>query len=171
MQSDAPVNDEPKLNPVDRCTEVLFGLIMAVTIVGSLSIANPGSEGVRPVLAAALGCNLAWGMVDAVMHLVRTVTERTRMRSVALRAISADAPSAHLLIQENLPSGILAITGTSELEGMRRRLVSLAGPVRPLLDWHDVGAAVRIFLFVVLATFPVVIPFLLTDNLARALHA
>ena len=64
------------LDPVQRISEILFGLIMAVTIVGSLSIAASGREEVRTVLVAALGCNLAWGLVDAVMYLLNTLTER-----------------------------------------------------------------------------------------------
>ena len=32
------------LDPVDRISEILFGLIMAVTIVGSMSIATAGKE-------------------------------------------------------------------------------------------------------------------------------
>ena len=72
------------LDPIDRISEILFGLLMAVTIVGSLSIATAGGDEVRTVLIAALGCNLAWGLVDAVMYLVRTVTEKTRRHALAL---------------------------------------------------------------------------------------
>lgn len=49
------------LDPIQRISEVLFGLIMAVTIIGSLSIATADRGEVRTVLVAALGCNLAWG--------------------------------------------------------------------------------------------------------------
>ena len=76
---DATTSKRPRLvDPVDRVAEALFGLIMAVTIVGSMSIAEAGRNEVRTVLIAALGCNLAWGLVDAVMYLVRTLVERTR---------------------------------------------------------------------------------------------
>ena len=43
------------LDPLDRVSEILFGLIMAVTIVGSLSIATAGHTEVRTVLIGALG--------------------------------------------------------------------------------------------------------------------
>ena len=46
---------ERLLNPVDRISEILFGLIMAVTIVGSLSVATAGTAEVRTVMLAALG--------------------------------------------------------------------------------------------------------------------
>ena len=46
---------EQLLNQVDRISEVLFGLIMAVTIIGSLSIASAGPVEASTLRAAALG--------------------------------------------------------------------------------------------------------------------
>jgi hypothetical protein len=67
------------LDPIDRVAEILFGLIMAVTIIGSLSVATARSRrdphrASRPRSAA----NLAWGLVDAVMYVVRATTSRVR---------------------------------------------------------------------------------------------
>jgi VIT1/CCC1 family predicted Fe2+/Mn2+ transporter len=70
---------------------------------------------------------------------------------------------------ESLPAHVAAITGPTELEGMRRRL--LAVPVAPLgLGREDYLAAVGVFLLVAAATFPVVLPFLLTTDAALALR-
>ena len=91
MDNAATGKGERLLDPIDRVSEILFGLIMAVTIIGALSIAAAGRSEVRTILFAALGCNLAWGLVDAVMYLVRTLTERTRNRILAKRIIGADA--------------------------------------------------------------------------------
>ena len=55
MEETAKSERERLLDPVDRISEILFGLIMAVTIVGSLSIAAAGKDEVRTVLFAALG--------------------------------------------------------------------------------------------------------------------
>ena len=70
---------EPVLSPVDRVSEMLFGLFMALTFVGAVSVAESGDAQIREMFIAALGCNLAWGLVDAVMYLVRTVTDRGRL--------------------------------------------------------------------------------------------
>ncbi len=59
---------EPILNPVDRISELLFGLFMALSFVGAMSVAQSGREEIRSTFFAALGCNLAWGLVDAVMY-------------------------------------------------------------------------------------------------------
>jgi len=170
MENEGGTRRERLLDPVDRISEVLFGLIMAVTIVGSLSIASAGRSEVRTVLAAALGCNLAWGLVDAVMFLVRTLTERARIRDLARRVIGADAVSAHRLIVQALPEHVVAITGPDELEGMRRRIVSMPDPGRASLGRDDYLAAFGIFVLVVLATFPVVVPFMLTADTASAMQ-
>jgi VIT1/CCC1 family predicted Fe2+/Mn2+ transporter len=143
---------------------------MAVTIVGSLSVATAGRAEIRTVLAAALGCNLAWGLVDAVMYLLRTVTDRTRNRILAKRIAGAEATSAQQLIAQALPAHVIAITGPDELEGMRRRLVSSTLPGGIKLGSADYLAAFGIFLLVVLATFPVVVPFIVVDDAARAMN-
>ena len=67
---------EPVLSPVDRISELLFGLLMALSFTGAVSVTEAGREEIRVMFVAALGCNLAWGLVDAVMYLVRTVAER-----------------------------------------------------------------------------------------------
>ncbi len=158
------------LDPVDRISEILFGLIMAVTIVGSLSVATAGHNEVRTVASAALGCNLAWGLVDAVMYLVRTVTGRTRNRTLARLIVDADAPRAHELIAEGMPPHIAALSGPEELEGMRRRLAEWRGEHRAILGPRDFLEAIAVFALVVAATFPVVAPFFLMKDVAAAMH-
>ncbi len=161
---------ERLLDPVDRISEILFGLIMAVTIVGSLSIATAGKDEVRTVMMAALGCNLAWGLVDAVMYVVRTVTERTRNQALARRIVGAEPETARRLIARALPDHIAALVGAEELDGMRRRLLELQVDRLGVLRARHFLEAFGIFVMVVVATFPVVVPFLLTDDAATAMH-
>ena len=66
------------LDPIDRVSEVLFGLIMVLTFTGSLSVAEAGREDVRTMLVGALGCNLAWGVIDAVFYLMGCLAEKSR---------------------------------------------------------------------------------------------
>jgi hypothetical protein len=170
MEHDTREGRERLLDPVDRICEILFGLIMAVTIVGSLAIAGAGREDVRTVTAAAIGCNLAWGLVDAVMYVVRTVAERARNHALARAVKAVDAERGRGLVAHALPDSVAAIAGTPEIEGMRLRLLDLRPEDRPVLGPRDLLEAVGIFLMVVLATFPVVVPFLLTDDVATAMR-
>jgi hypothetical protein len=161
---------EPVLDPVDRIAEVLFGLFMALTFVGAISVAESGRAEVRDMLVAAIACNIAWGLVDAVMYLVRAITARGRGLTL-VRAIRAapDAASGRAVVRSALPSGVAAYVTDTEVEGMRARvLASPDVPARPHLTGDDLLAALGVLLLVVLSTFPVVLPFVLIGDLAWA---
>lgn len=168
-------NEKPArvLDPIERVSEVIFGLLMALTFTGSLSVATAGREEVRTMMLTALGCNLAWGLADAVMYLVSTLTERTRNRTLFARLRGAtDAATGQGLVQGALPPGLAAVVGREELEALRRRLAELpAMPRQPRLGLDDFKGAVGVFLLLVLATFPVVIPFIVFRDSAVALRA
>jgi VIT1/CCC1 family predicted Fe2+/Mn2+ transporter len=70
------------LDPIERVSEIVFGLLMAQAIMGSLSVTDVGNGEVRKMMLAALTCNIAWGLVDGIMYLVATLTERSRERLV-----------------------------------------------------------------------------------------
>jgi hypothetical protein len=160
------------LDPIERVSEVIFGLLMAMTFIGSLSVATAGREEVRTMMITALGCNLAWGLADAVMYLVRTVTERTRSRTLLAQLRGeADATAGQALVADALPRGLADAAGAEGLEVLRRRLVELpAPPVRRRLGRNDFKGALGVFLLVVAATFPVVVPFMLFEQTALAVR-
>ena len=161
---------EPILSPVDRVSEMLFGLFMALTFIGAVSVAESGRTQIREMFIAALGCNLAWGLVDAVMYLVRTVTDRGRLLTVIRSVRNApDAAAGRTLIEDSLSRVAAGLVSTAEIEAMRGRILALESlPSRPKLRSNDVLAALAIFLIVVASTFPVVLPFALFDDVAMA---
>jgi VIT1/CCC1 family predicted Fe2+/Mn2+ transporter len=172
MQSTGEQKRARVLDPVDRVTEVIFGLLMAMTFTGTISVATSGQEAERTMMIAALGCNLAWGLADAVMYLLRTLIERTRNRTLRTNLRDAtDAAAGQALIAEALPPRLAAVAGPEELESLRRRLVEYSSmPVPPRLGWDDFRGAVGVFLLVVLSTFPLVVPFLLLEQTALAVR-
>jgi len=165
-------NERPRvLDPVDRASEVVFGLLMALTFTGSISVATAGHDEVRTMMAEALGCNLAWGLTDAVMYLVGIATERSRGAKLLARLrATADDAAAHALIAETLPPRIAAVADSDELELLRRRLLASRDRRAHPLGRDDFLGALGVFLLVVLATFPVVIPFAVLDTTALALR-
>lgn len=173
MQHDQDVatkQREPVLSPVDRVSELLFGLFMALSFVGAVSVAESGREQIRAMFIAALGCNLAWGLVDAVMYLVRTISDRGRTLSLARAVRSArDAASGRQLIARSLSRDVAGFFATEEVEAIRLRIVALHDlPERPQLEWNDLRAALAVFLLVVVATFPVVLPFAVFSDVMTA---
>jgi VIT1/CCC1 family predicted Fe2+/Mn2+ transporter len=169
----ATVNEgsDTALDPVYRASEVIFGLLMAMSFIGSISVATDGREEVRTLLIAALGCNLAWGLVDAVMHLVARKTENRRNRALLQKLHGgADAATGRALIADEMPTPLAASIGDDGLEQIRQRLSAQPLPTGRLgLTGRDFGDAVIVFFLVVLSTFPLVIPFMLIDDTARAL--
>jgi VIT1/CCC1 family predicted Fe2+/Mn2+ transporter len=159
------------LDPVYRSSEVIFGLLMAMSFIGSISVASDGREEVRTLLVAALGCNLAWGLVDAVMHLVGVQTQKRRNRALLERLHgSKDAAAGRALVADELSGPMAASLGEEGLELMRVRLTAATpAAARSRLEGRDFGDAFVVFLLVVLSTFPLVIPFMLIDDTARAL--
>ena len=59
------------LDPANRFIEVVCGLIMVLTftLVGSQLVSDDPS-GARKLLIAAVGCNVAWGIIDGVMFVM-----------------------------------------------------------------------------------------------------
>ena len=49
------------LEPGERISEILFGLIMALTVTGATSVVTADRFQIRTMLIAALGCNVALG--------------------------------------------------------------------------------------------------------------
>lgn len=161
---------EPVLSPVDRISEMLFGLFMALTFVGAVSVAEAGRAEIKEMFVAALGCNLAWGLVDAVMSLVRTVTDRGRLLTL-LRSVRAtpDAEAGRRLIERSLSRAIAGLVSSEQIEAIRGRIIALPSvPERPKLKSDDLLAALGIFLIVVAATFPVVLPFIWIADVGTA---
>jgi hypothetical protein len=161
------------LNPVDRILEIFFGLFMALAFIGSISVATTGREEVRTLLAAALGCNLAWGLVDASMYLVETITARGRTRSLVIAVRRApDADLGRRVVERSILSAAAGLITQSETETIRARIVALPSlPEPPSLRWDDLLAAVAIFLLVVGATLPVALPFVLIADVRLAMTA
>ena len=117
------------LEPNERISEVLFGLIMVLTFTGSLSVAEAGRAEVRTMLIGALGCNLAWGIIDGVLYLMGCLAEKGRdlMTYRAVRKIT-DPQQAQRLIARALPSVLASVVQPAELEAMHQRLQKLPEP-------------------------------------------
>jgi hypothetical protein len=160
------------LDPQERIAEVLFGLIMVLTFTGSLSVAEAGRDDVRTMLIGALGCNLAWGIIDGVFYLMGCLADRgTGLATLRAVRTATDPEVAQQTIARALPPTVASILEPAELESIRRRLVALPEPPAVArLDGKDWLGALGVFLLVFLSTFPVAVPFLFVANVARAMR-
>jgi hypothetical protein len=160
------------LEPTERFSEILFGLIMVLTFTCTLSAATGGRDEVRSVLVGAVGCNLAWGLVDAVMYLLNTLGERGR-GLLTLRSVrAADPAEGRRLVTSAMPPIVAELVPEAQVESLRGRLIAMPDPPeRPRLGRDDFLGAVGVLLLVFLSTFPVVVPFLLMGETATAVRA
>ena len=63
---------------------------------------------------------------------------------------------------------MLAVRRQALVSSSKSLTESDAVPARPTLGWNDVGGALAIFLIVVVATFPVVLPFAVIQDVGMA---
>ncbi len=99
MSKEAERPGKGLLDPIDRNSEILFGLFMVLTFTGTLSVASAGQEEVRTMLLAAIGCNAAWGLVDSVMYVLRSLVARGRKATLVREVRAATEPEdGHRLI-------------------------------------------------------------------------
>ena len=160
------------LEPIERISEVLFGLIMVLTFTGSLSAAESGRAEVRTMLIGALGCNLAWGLIDAIMYLMGSLSERaTSLRVVmAVRGAATDE-EAGSVIARALPPVVASVLTPYDLQEICAEINRMAGPFRrPQLTIRDWLGAAAVFVLVFASTVPVVLPFLLFEDAIVALR-
>src|SRR5262245_16803876 len=117
------------LEPSERVAEALFGLIMVLTFTGSLSVAEAGREDVRAMLVGALGCNVAWGIIDGILYIGGALADRGR-NLMTLKAVrrTADPATARSLIAGAMPPLLASLLTPAEIDSLHQRLVRLPEP-------------------------------------------
>jgi len=160
------------LDPMERISESLFGLIMALTFTCTLGVATEGNIKVQTMLAGALGCNLAWGIIDAGIYLLARINDRGR-KILTLRAMrqAPDLETAQRIIADALPPLLASMVPAAQLESMRQKLHHLPDPPqRPRLMQRDWIGALGLCLLSFFSTFPIVIPFIFMSDARSALR-
>ena len=160
------------LEPIERISEVLFGLIMVLTATGTLSVINAGNPEIKTMILGALGCNLAWGIIDGGLYLLGRLEDRGR-NLMTLRAVkqAAEPAAAQRAIADALPEPITASLAPEDLDLIARKLNHLSEPPKlPGFAAEDWLGAAAVCVWVFFSTIPVVIPFLFTNDVQLALR-
>jgi len=169
-----PPQQESKrvLEPVERISEILFGLIMVLTFTCSFSVTQAGRSQVDTMLWGAIGCNLAWGIIDAMFYLIASFCERGH-NLILLRRVreTSDVAEAKQIIADAIPPLIATRLAGDVYDSLHRQVRELPEPpARPRLTGEDYRGALGVFLLVFFSTFPVVIPFIFMSNARLALR-
>jgi hypothetical protein len=141
---------------------------MALTLTGALNVAQATERETRALFVATLACNVAWGLVDAVMYALNEVLGRAR-RFLLAGELRAGADPVQVLSRD-ISGPLLEALGPAGLERLRNKvLADPAIPAPPGLRWEDLLGALGVFLLVVASTFPVALPFLLLRDVGTAM--
>jgi VIT1/CCC1 family predicted Fe2+/Mn2+ transporter len=163
------------LDPASRMGEILFGLIMvlSVTLTAGLTVSE-GKEGVRQLLVAALGCNIAWGIIDGIMYVMNNMAERS-VRGRLIQAIQgAPSPEVALdLIRNEVEPELESLARQEDREVLYRSMLkhlAQGGALRTTAKTSDFYGGLACFWLVFASCLPVVVPFLVFSRPTLALR-
>jgi hypothetical protein len=163
------------LDPASRLGEILFGMIMVltVTLTAGLTVAE-GREGVRQLLFAAIGCNVAWGIIDAVMYIMNCVTVRSgKMRLIRAVQSASDEQAALALIQDEVEPELQELLDSQQADALSRSVlkhIAQAKIATKMLTKDDIYGAIACFWLVFMSCLPAAIPFLIFSQPRFALR-
>jgi len=158
------------LKPSESLTEVVSGLIMVLTFtLGASVLSGGGADGARAALVGAIGCNIAWGIIDGVLYMMASTFDRNRhLRIRRAIASSADEAAALAAIRGELDPYLASVTQVEDREqlyrSIRNALVQRRLPPRTGLRRGDLMGAIEIFCLVFATTLPAVLPLFVIDD-------
>lgn len=155
------------LDPVGRLGEILFGLIMALGFTGSVRLGLEEADN-RSLFVGILGCNLAWAIVDGAMYVMAELFDRGRRARLIREVRSApDETRAIELIAAELDEKLEFLESAPDRGPIHRAILEIlrsGTPVHAKLRREDLLGGVAAGLVIVLATLPVVVPFLVVPD-------
>ena len=163
----------PILDPMERIAEILFGVIMALTFTCAVGVEIADDVKVRIMLIAALGCNLAWGIIDGSVYLITRINiENRKVATLGALRDAADSDDARRVLADALHPALASNVSEEQLDLLRGKLRQMPGLPEPArLTKRDALGALGVCLLCFLSTFPIALPFLLIDDGRTALRA
>ena len=155
------------LSPIDRLTELLYGIILVLTFTGTLRVASQGKDDVRTTLSAAVGCSLAWGFVDGSMYVFSCLVSRNRSYSLT-RKLRDEPAAARTALMASVPSVVAQALSSAEWDRVVAALARINVPPPARVKRDDLVGGVVIFLLANVALLPLAAPYALIADLALA---
>ena len=166
---------ERHLDPGSRLSEILFGLIMVltVTLAAGFNVAE-GRRGVRQLLLAAIGSNVAWGIIDATMYIMNCmIVRRGKIRLVEAVQRAANPEAALFLVKDGIEPELQELLAPEKAEAFSRSVLKhIAGAQisEKILTKEDFYGALACFWLVFVSCLPAASPFLIFSQPAIALR-
>jgi hypothetical protein len=157
------------LSPIDRLTELLYGIILVLTFTGTQRVASQGRDDVRATLWAAVGCSVAWGLVDGCMYVFSCRVSRNRSYSLA-RQLREEPAAARATIMASVPSAVARALSPADWDRVVAALGRVEVPPLVRVKRDDLVGGVAIFVLANATLLPLAAPFALFGDLAFAQH-
>jgi hypothetical protein len=163
------------LDPASRLGEIVFGLIMVltVTLTASFTVAD-GKRGVRQLLLAAIGSNVAWGIIDANMYIMNAmVVRRGKIRLVEAVQRASDSEAALVLVKDRVEPELQELLGPEKAEAFSKSVLPhLVGAhiKEKILTKEDFYGALASFWLVFVSCLPAATPFFIFSEPRVALR-
>ncbi len=155
------------LDPADRLGEILFGLIMALGFTGAVRLGLDEADN-RALFVGILGCNIAWGVVDGVMYVLTRLFARGSRARIIRDVLSLPTEEAVMArVGKELDDRLAPLTTAEERQRIYRSIVELtrrASQEKVRVRREDLLGGVAVGAVVILATFPMVAPYLIVRN-------
>lgn len=164
------------LDPDDTLGEILFGLIMALTLTLSSGLLARGQEfESRDIVLAVAGCNIAWGVIDGVLLALGNAFHRSRRARFirTLRGVRNEDEALAAVREEFALDEDALIVPDTDSARFYQAILGVARHARPrrrAIICGDAGAAVTVFILVSATSLPAILPFLLIGNPSIALR-
>jgi VIT1/CCC1 family predicted Fe2+/Mn2+ transporter len=163
------------LFPHERLVEILYGLVIALTITSAVRVITGGVDLDIPLMiTTSLGAGVSWGMVDAMLYILVILFQRHRYTRIAGKISSAkDESEALATIKEDLEDSLIGTLDAEDQKSVYRlvlhaqRRTSKASYTRQAksisIVKEDIYGAFQVFFAMLLATLVVVVPLLLIE--------
>lgn len=163
------------LAPEDRLCESVCGVIMVLSILltaGYYVVGTP--DPARALLIAAIGCNIAWGIIDGFFYVGYGLIDRSQKARLITNVQKAESkPAAKNFLRENLDNDFYEALDENEqqraLDLVYDGFVDAEVP-ETKVNRDDLLALLGAFTINFLATVPATIPFLVIPDWKVALR-
>jgi hypothetical protein len=162
------------LDPLDRIVEAIYSVLIVLTftlaarsiltqtaVPDALDRVNPTTQ----LFWAALGCALAWGLIDGAMYVLTCVFERgqdRRLYKLVRNAVDEDEGAAVLAAESDTPlSDIVSESELRAFYGALYQRLRTTPPPRVGFEKADFAGGLGIFLVAVGAALPLLLPLVL----------
>ena len=163
------------IDPGDALGEVMFGIIMTLTFtVGARYFMVKGEFDSNELIVGVVGCNIAWGVIDAVLFVLGALffrSQRARFYHALRSAPDEQTALSAVADQFGLEDEPLSVPA-EERAKLYQAILAVGRRANPApigITKSDLTAAFLVFALVTFTAIPCVVPFLIIADESKAL--